>query len=186
VARQEGVPEIDEERLKDILGPIFGCQEQVVQAKLAVLQAKRQLQQDATTLSGNELALRGKRISELEQAQQDRQSQVRQKIEELLAAELRGWEERRRLAEDEQRRRQEEETRRRENEKAERRRREEAARQRGQAEAERRRQRRARRIRLVGLLLKWAAVASGILLAAGVLGAAFWAAWRDWREGEAG
>jgi serine/threonine-protein kinase len=113
LARQEGIAAVDEERLEQILGPIFACQEQVVQAERDVVQAKQQLQQEAPGLSGVALVRREEQITELEKIQKARERQVREKIQGLLAENLQNWYVKQRLAEAAQSRRQEEEARRR-------------------------------------------------------------------------
>ncbi len=91
-ARQEGIEAVDRERLREILGPIFDCQDRVAAAEQAVVQARQRLQQEATHLSSEDLARQVERLRALEKEPHDRQREVKEKIASLLAAELCGWE----------------------------------------------------------------------------------------------
>jgi serine/threonine-protein kinase len=96
LARQEGLLEVDQERLHEILAPVFDAQQRVVQAEKALQQAKQQLQQNATTMSADALTQQVGRIAELEKIQLGRTAEVRRTVEELLMAETREWGERQR------------------------------------------------------------------------------------------
>jgi hypothetical protein len=93
LARQEGIAEVDEERLKEILGPIFDCASSVAEAEQDVLKARQRFQQDAAGLTENEVTWWEERIDELEKTWKSRRLQVREKIEDLLLHELWTWQE---------------------------------------------------------------------------------------------
>jgi formylglycine-generating enzyme required for sulfatase activity len=92
-ARQEGIEAVDEERVNEVLGPIFDCQGRVAAAEQAVTQARQRLQQEVTHLSSDDLARRAEQLRALEKEPQKRQREVKEKIASLVAAELRGWKE---------------------------------------------------------------------------------------------
>ena len=96
LARQEGVAEIDEQRLGEILPQVFAAQQRVFEAEEKVVRARHQLQQEVTRLRGEELARRARGIAELEKAVPLRQQEVHGTIENLLAEELQTWKEKKR------------------------------------------------------------------------------------------
>lgn len=91
LARQEGIADVDEVRLREILPPILAAGQQVRDAEQAIVAAKQRLTQESSRLVGDELVRRAEQIRELEKVPGQRRQQVRQVIESLLIEERRGW-----------------------------------------------------------------------------------------------
>jgi serine/threonine protein kinase/F0F1-type ATP synthase assembly protein I len=98
LAKREGIAEVDDERLSEILGPIFFSQTSREVAGRAVVDAKAKLQKELVSLTGSELTERSAHIRELEEARETQTAAVREKVRALLADELRSWEEKKRIA----------------------------------------------------------------------------------------
>jgi hypothetical protein len=81
LARQEGVEEVDDERLPEVLGPLMDSQKRVVECQQTLAQARQQAQD-------------GEGVRALEQTLHLRQQEVRKKLEGLLPEEFRRWEHR--------------------------------------------------------------------------------------------
>jgi Protein kinase domain len=145
-AQQAGIAEIDEERLQEILPPICGGQQIILDARQTLARARQELQQAMIALSASDLARRVEQLGELEKAPSIRQRELRETIEGLLVEEVRTWQEKQAQEAEAERMRQEAERHRREQEEAKRRQQEEAERaRRAQEEAKRQQQEEERR-----------------------------------------
>ncbi len=97
-ARREGIVEVDEERLGEIVEPIFSSQERVEAADREVAAAKEQLQREAGNLGADQITELAARISDLERSKKAQKDDLKENVRKLLEPELRSWEETKRLA----------------------------------------------------------------------------------------
>ncbi len=91
-AAGEGCGALDEERLAEVLPPVFKVWASVKEAKRDVEAAKTALAGSATGLNATELTRQVQRIGELEQEVSQREQAVPGTVQRLLAAEARSWE----------------------------------------------------------------------------------------------
>lgn len=103
-AQNEGVNDLDQERLGEILSDVFSHQSQVEEATNALLNSKKDLACRVVALTAEQLTLEASRIRRLEAAIVERQRQIDDRIRSLLAQEARTWEAKRQATQkDEQR-----------------------------------------------------------------------------------
>ncbi len=82
--RGRGIEEIDMDLLREILPPIFQQQRRVEEVRHALEDAKRRLQADIVKLTADDIAHAGRRIKELEQAQERETAKVTEIVRHLL------------------------------------------------------------------------------------------------------
>jgi hypothetical protein len=91
LARQEGIEELDEEQLGEVMTPIFAGQQRVAEAERSLERARQQLQQDVERVSSDESARHGEGSGGGGAVPATGRHQVREGVEDLLE-ELRRWE----------------------------------------------------------------------------------------------